>query len=77
MPTVVTVINTHTDKHYAIKIPPVEKGIVKTNSIYLLSFSKEKQEIIETFVEKYEAAEDATVSDILEKGKEIVNSYRH
>ena len=77
MPTIVTVINPHTGKHYAIKIPPVEKDIEKTCSIYLIIYSKEKQEIIETFVEKYEATEGATVSDLLEKGTGIVNTYRN
>ncbi len=76
MPTVVTVINLHTEKHYAIRIPPVIKGEIKICSIYLLSYSKDTQEVAETFVEKYTAAEDATLNDILEKGREIVNSYR-
>ena len=76
MPAIITVINPDTGKHYAIKIPPVEKGEVKTCSIYLLSYSKEKQEIVETFVEKSEATEGATVSDLLEEGTGIVNTYR-
>ena len=76
MPTIVTVINPHTGKHYAIKIPPVQKEVEKTCSIYLLSYSKEQQEIIETFVEKYEADDGATVADLLEKGTGIVNTYR-
>ena len=66
MPTIITVINPHTDKHYAIKIPPVVKGEIKTCCIYLLSYSKEKQEIIETLVEKYESVEAANIADILE-----------
>ena len=77
MPTIVTVTNSHTGKHYAIKIPPVEKNIEKTCSIYLIIYSKEKQEIIETFVEKFETGEHATVSEILEKGTGIVNTYRN